>query len=224
MEYMRRMLPRRFWARVMLIKDDIRQVTAKALCQRARLVWPDFKLSKVRMVHASPSCRTYSPADRGFSKHRGAGGRPLTRRARDDDDATSHAVELVEHVSRHAPRALVTIENPRSRWFKLVPCIARLIKDARWEWLTASYCKNAHPAMDPGMWPRKDTNMLVKNVLDDVHTEATVCRKDCKHLVFREDPPRARHAVVVCSNPLNRPEQKVITDPLLKGRGWSGTA
>ena len=189
-------LPKDTWERVMLIRDDIRRIGVAELLKRVRRVWADFEVCRLILIHASPSCQTYSPADRGFSRHRDPCGRPLTTRAREDDDATRHAVRLISNLGDAAPRALITIENPRSKWFKMVPCIARLMRDARWEWITTSYCKMADEVLDPGKWPRKDTNILAKNVLRSVHAETPRCRFDCKHLVYRGE--QARHAVVIC--------------------------
>ena len=130
LEYIRKHIPRKYWDRVLYIHDDITLLNARELSARMKAVWPDAELSDFIHCHASPSCRTYSRADRGKSRHRDKLGRPLTRRAKEDDKALRHAVRLLLQIKAHAPRVCITIENPVSLTFKLVPCIARLRRAA----------------------------------------------------------------------------------------------
>ena len=213
-EYLRARIPRKYWDRVVYIHDDITSINEHELLRRVKATWPEAELSEFVHLHASPSCRTYSRADRGRSRHRDVAGRPLSRRARADDKALRHAVTLLLRIKAHAPRACVTIENPVSNTFKLVPCIARLRRTTGWRWLTCSYCKCADPRVDRGIWPKKNTNFLVFGLPRGF--KLPMCRRDCAHLVHRGR--EAQHKRVICVNPSNWREQEVITDPMVKGR------
>ena len=171
----------------------------------------------MKWVHASPLCRSHSQVDRGKSRRRDQHGRPLTRLAKADDKATRHVDQLIEQIKEHAPAAMYTIENPESKTFKMVPCIAKLRRTEGWRWLRCIDCKCASQRLDQGKWPHKHTDILVWGVLHDF--ELPVCRDDCDHLVPCIGPQgRRRHWVVLCTSDRNSPEQFVITNHMIKRR------
>ena len=171
-------------------------------------------VESVRPPSPLPSCRTYLWANRGLSAHRDRDGRPLTVRAKEDDSALRHAVKLVLEIHIFCPTACSTIENPVSWTFGLIPCIARLCWSSDWHWLSCSYCKCADPRFDYGQqWPRKDTNFLVFGLPHGI--KLPKCKLNCEYLVHCSGEwPRSKHAIVICNNPSNWPEQRVITDAM----------
>ena len=86
-EFLKQYVPKRYWHRVVCIQQDVRRIDPAGLLKNVKKAWSDFSLHKIVWAHASPSCRTYSRADRGLSKHRDGQGRPMTARAREDDKA-----------------------------------------------------------------------------------------------------------------------------------------
>ena len=218
LEWVRRskLIPERYLDRLLIINDDIRRLDENIIMEHVRRRWPTARWHDFVHVHASPSCRSYSRADRGFSRHRDARGRPLTRLARQDDAALRRAVSIMLNVKRKAPGALYTLENPVSRTWKLVPCLARLCKRPEWRWLTVSYCKVASKTIDSGDWPRKNSNILACHVPKGLTLPQ--CEDDCDYLVDRIVPGRRRrHKIVICNNRSNWPEQHVERDVMRKG-------
>jgi hypothetical protein len=128
-----------------------------------------------------------------------------------DDFALERGVELCERLSRVVPTALFTIENPVNDVFPFLPGIRRLLGQRGWRMLTTSYCKCAGPN-DPGDWPQKDTNVLVRGVPRDF--EVPLCDWDCNYLL----PSCNRHRRALCRSRHNHPDQVVIEDQFDKGR------
>jgi hypothetical protein len=172
-----RHIPRKYRARILYIKTDVLKLTMGDIIKKIKERWPAARWRHVKWVHASPSCRSHSQADRGRSRHRDQHGRPLTRLAKADDKATRHVVQLIEQIKEHAPAAMYTIENPESKTFKMVPCIAKLRRTEGWRWLRCSYCKCASRRLDQGKWPRKHTNILVWGVPHDHTTSSCWCAR-----------------------------------------------
>ena len=126
LDYICAFIPRKYWEKVLYIQDDITNLDIHKLLSRIQAVWPDAKWKQFIHLHLSPSCRTYSRADRGLSAHRDRDGRPLTSRVKEDNSALRHVVKLVLEIHVFCPTACITIENPVSWTFGLVPCIACL--------------------------------------------------------------------------------------------------
>ena len=215
-EYVKQWIPRKYHHRVLYIQRDINTLCADSIMELVRQRWPDAAWDKFVHIHASPSCRSHSRADRGLSKHRGSAGQPLTELAKSDDKSCAHAIGIMQDIRRIAKNALFTIENPESRTFLLQPCIKQLMQDSDWQVLQCSYCKCAHPMLDKGFWPRKDTFVIAAGL--PPQTSLPQCDNDCEHLVDRVVQGQARrHKVVICRSSRNWPEQVVITDPMIKG-------
>ena len=120
-------------------------------------------------------------------------------------------INLIQKFRKHAPLALITIENPVNDVFGHLPGIRKLLRSSEWRMLAASYCQEADEVMDPGYWPRKDTNVLTCGLPSWFHGK--LCDNNCKHLV----PGTCRHRVQLCSGSYNLPSQYVIRDPMVKG-------
>ena len=89
-------------------------------------------------------------------------------------------MELCERLSQVVLTALFSIENPVNDVFLFLPSICWLLGTRGWRMLTTSYCKCAGPN-DPGDWPQKDTNVLVKGVPRSF--ELPLCDWDCNYLL-----------------------------------------
>ena len=203
--------------RILFINGDITTLTADTLLEKIQQHWPTASWDKFVHIHASPSCRSHSRADRGLSRHRGSAGEPLSKLAVADDAACESAVQIMEHVLQHAPNAMYTIENPVSWTFELQPCIKRLLATTGWQSMVTCYCKCADPLLDDGAWPRKDTIIIAHGL--PARTSLPICDHDCQHLIERREVgKKPRHKVVICSSRSNWPEQVVLKDPMIKGR------
>ena len=201
--------------RYLHIHADVMELSVEDIWAAVVEKWPTAAWEEVAHVHASPSCRSHSRADRGRSRHRDGQGRPCSALAKADDLACTHVIGLIRALQRRAPAALYTIEQPVNKSFCRVPAVRALRRAPGWRWLTGSYCRMTCE-LDLGDWPRKDTNFLVHGV--GAGFTLPQCADDCKYLLERTEPGRRRrHKVVLCRNRSNWPEQDVITDAMVKG-------
>ena len=132
LEWVRKHVPAKYLSRLLYIQEDVRALSKQELMRRIKERWPTAEWSKFSHIHASPSCRTHSRADRGFSRHRDRHGRPLSKLAKDDDKALRHTLRVIMSIKEEAPNALYTIEQPVLPTFKLVPAIAKLRRTTGW--------------------------------------------------------------------------------------------
>ena len=143
------------------------------------------------------------------STHR-EGIRPNSAQAIADDEALKYTVRLAKQILKAAPNALISLDTPKNDVFLYLPGLRELLKEKRWQLLTASYCSCANH-LDVGFWPQKDSNFLVCGVPRDF--SLPICNNDCAHLALGT----ARHRVVLCTDRRNHPEQFVIKDSMIKG-------
>jgi len=204
-DYVLRFIPAKYHHRFLFIKDDVMNITVKRL---RKLLPPGSRMRDVVHFHSSPPCESMSRADR-YSTHRD-GIQPISEQAVADDAALEYTVRLAKDILKEAPGALISLENPRNDVFPYLPGVRELLKDKRWQLLTASYCSCANH-LDVGFWPQKDSNFLVCGVPRGFGLP--MCNNDCSHLV----PGTARHRVVLCSDRRNHPAQFVIKDSMVKG-------
>ena len=204
-------IPKRYHDRFLFIKADISDLSWADIQSQLQQKWAWASLNMLSHLHLSPSCVSMSRAER-ISIHRHADGlSPKSATAIADDAVIEHCVSLIQNFRKHAPLALITIENPVNDVFGHLPGIRKLLRSSEWRMLAASYCQEADEVMDPGYWPRKDTNVLTCGLPRWFHGK--LCDNNCKHLV----PGTCRHRVQLCSGSYNLPSQYVIRDPMVKG-------
>ena len=204
-DYVLRFIPTKYHHRFIFIKDDVKNITVKRLRQALP---PGSRMQDIVHFHSSPPCESMSRADR-YSTHRD-GIQPISEQAIADDEALEYTVKLSLEIIKESPSALISLENPCNDVFPYLPGVRELLKDKRWQMLTASYCACANH-LDIGYWPQKDSNFLVYGVPRGF--SLPMCNNDCSHLV----PGTARHRVVLCNNSRNDPRQFVLKDRMIKG-------
>ena len=150
-------LPSKYLDRYLHIHADVLDLTVDDIWAAVVERWPTAAWEEVCHVHASPSCRSHSRANRGRLRHHDGQGRPCSELAKADDRACTHAIALIRAIQRRAPAALYTIEQPVNKTFCKVLAVAALRRAPGWRWLTGSYCRMTCD-LDAGDWPRKDTN------------------------------------------------------------------
>ena len=79
-----------------MIQDDLRALNKQELMRRMKERWPTAEWCEFKHIHASPSCRTHSPADRGFGKHRYCDSRPRTKLAKQGNAALRRTLQLID--------------------------------------------------------------------------------------------------------------------------------
>ena len=211
LKYVLNFIPQKYHDRFLFIKADVSELTWSDIQSQIQQKWSWANLSMLSHLHLSPSCVSMSRAER-FSIHRHADGlSPKSATAIADDAVIEHCVSLIQQFRKHAPLALITIENPVNDVFGHLPGIRKLLKSSDWRMLAASYCQEADEFMDPGYWPRKDTNVLTCGLPRWFHGK--LCDNNCKHMV----PGTCRHRVQLCSGKNNLPSQYVVRDPMVKG-------
>ena len=205
-------IPKEYHHRFMFLKQDMLDIKWDQVARVISNRWRGATLINLVHLHLSPSCISMSKADR-FSIHRHADGlTPKSMTAIADDAVIEHCVKLLEEIRLIAPLALYTVENPVNSVFPNLHGIRKLLKSRDWRMLATSYCKEAHPDLDTGYWPRKDTNVLTCGLPFWFHGK--MCSGDCEHLV----PGTNKHRVQLCSG--NRGQisaQYTIRDPMIKG-------
>ena len=204
-QYVEQFIPVKYRHRFIFIKDDVRNITVSRL---SRVLPVGSRVSDIVHFHSSPPCESMSRADR-YSTHRD-GLRLISVQAVADDEALEYTVRLARQILKAAPNALISLENPKNDVFPYLPGVRELLKEKRWQLLTASYCSCANH-LDIGFWLQKDSNFLVCGVPRGF--SLPMCNNDCAHLV----PGTARHRVVLCSDRRNHPGQFVIKDSMVKG-------
>ena len=184
---------------------------------------PCIKAINIIHIHGSPSCRSHSGADRGLTGHRDMYGRPLSKTAIMDDRVLHKFVQELGILMSYYPGMLVTIENPVSPTFMMVPDIARLIRwrdpcqeGTQFMPMTCSYCKHTDPVLDGKAFPQKDTFIIAAGVKKTL--KLCMCARDCPHLLDIVKPGQhRRHKLVISKNSSTWPEQKRISDVWEKG-------
>ena len=73
-----------------------------------------------------------------YDTHRD-GIRPISEQAMADDEALEYTVRLAREILKESPSALISLENPCNDDFPYLPGVRELLKDKRWQMLTASY-------------------------------------------------------------------------------------
>ena len=198
-------------SRLTLVKRDLLTWDEKVLEQDIREAWgPDARLTSVTYLHASPSCRTLSTADRS-RKHRHKDGSPKSADAKLDDQTCTHVLRVLRRIAIAAPRIIMSVENPYNKNFVNLRCVQDTIAAPGWSFHVTNYCKVASRAADPGDWPKKTTCLLLFNVEDDLMLPR--CHNDCDHLV----QGTVHHKAVLCNNHENVKGQTVTHKVMDKG-------
>jgi hypothetical protein len=199
-------------SRLTIVNQDLEEWNEDMLLEHLRDAWgTQVELRDVNYIHASPSCRTLSDADRSH-KHRDKNGAPKTEEARKDDRTVANVLRALRRIVKVAPDIAVSVENPKSKAWVNLDCVQETRQADGWRMLQTSYCKVADPRIDKGVWPRKRTLLLLFNVEPDLSLPD--CKSDCRYLV----DGTTRHKVVLCNNPTNLKAQHVESDEMTKGR------
>ena len=199
-------------SRLTIVNQDLEDWNEDMLLTDLQDAWGNrVSLRDVNYIHASPSCKTLSDADRS-RKHRTKDGSPRTEEARKDDRTVANVLRALRRIVKMAPDIVVSVENPKSKAWVNLECVQQTRQATGWKMLQTSYCKAADLRIDKGVWPRKRTLLLLFNVELDLCLPD--CKSDCRYLV----DGTIRHQVVLCSNPTNLEAQHVESDEMTKGR------
>ena len=174
-DYVEQFILVKYRHRFIFIKDDVRSITVNRL---SKVLPAGSRVCDIVHFHSSPPCESMSRADR-YSTHRD-GVRPISAQAMADDEALEYTVRLARQILKAAPSALISLENPKNHIFPYLPGVRELLKEKKWQMLTASYCSCANH-LDIGYWPQKDSTFLVCGVPRGF--SLPMCNNDCAHLV-----------------------------------------
>ena len=219
-EWARKHIPSIYWPRICYIHKDVldSSVSAHGIMTSIFKRWPalkpkHFSLYEIKdglcdispcikainiiHIHGSPSCRSHSGVDRGLTGHRDMYGRPLSKTAIMDDRVLHKFVQELGILMSYYPGMLVTIENPVSPTFMMVPDVARLIRwrdpcqeGTQFMPMTCSYCKHTDPVLDGKAFPQKDTFIIAAGVKKTL--KLCMCARDCPHLLDIVKPSQHR--------------------------------